>query len=94
MDQNPKEILTNPSPGCYQNSPFPLRENIASFNCINAQILVYMERTEKRSFSLSDFGNEGKREGFDAFYFLNPRRALYKRVGFLGLRNEHIHVKM
>ena len=52
-----------------------------------------MERTKKGSFSLGDFGNERKREGFDASRFLNPRRALYKQVGCSGLCNERIHVK-
>ena len=75
--------------GCGRNFPFPLWENIASFNCINAQILVYIERTEKGSFSLSEFGNERKREGFDASRFLNPRQTLYKRVGCSGL---HTHI--
>ena len=88
LDQNPREISANPSLRCGQNFPLPIWENIVSFNCINAQILVYMERTEKGSFSLSNFGNERKREGFDASYFLNPRRALYKRVGCSGLCNE------
>ena len=40
-----------------------------------------MEGIEKGSFSLIKFGNEKKHEGFDASRFLNPRRALYKRVG-------------
>ena len=81
MDQNLLKISANPSLGCGGNFPLPMWENIVSFNCINAQILVYMERTEKGSFSLGDFGNERKREGFDASHFLNPRRALLNRLG-------------
>ena len=78
LDQNPKEISANPSLGCGRNFLLPLWENIVSFNCINAQILIYIEGIEKGSFSLGNFGNERKREGFDVSYFLNPRRALYK----------------
>ena len=73
LDQNPKEISANSSLGCSRNFPLPIWENIVSFNSINAQIFVYIERTKKESFSLGDFGNEGKREGFDASYFLNLR---------------------
>ena len=80
LDQNPREISANPSLGCGRNFLLLMWENIVSFNCINAQILVYMERTEKRSFCLGDFDYDRKREGFDASRFLNPRRALYKRV--------------
>ena len=52
-----------------------------------------MERTDKGSFSLGDFDNKKKWEGFDASRFLNPTRALYKRVGYSGLCNEHIPMK-
>ena len=93
MDKNPKEISINPNLGCCQNFPLSIRENIVSFNCINEQILVYIERTEKESFSLDDFRNKKKRDGFDASHFLNPRRALYKWVGCSGMCNEKIHVK-
>ena len=85
LDQNTKDISTNPSLRCGQNFPLLIRENIVSFNCINAQILAYIERTEKRSFSLGEFGNERKWEGFSASHFLNPRQALYKQVGCSGL---------
>ena len=81
MDQNPREISASPRVMCGQNFHLPLWENITPFNCINAQILIYMEGTEKGSFSLGKFGNERKQEGFDASRFLNPREALYKRVG-------------
>ena len=72
LDQNPMKISTNPSLGCGQNFLLPIWENIVSFNCINVQILIYMERIEKGSFSLGDFGNDRKQEGFDASYFLKP----------------------
>ena len=89
MDQNPRKFVANPRVICGRNFPLPLWENIVSFNYINAQILIYMEGTEKERFSLGKFGNESKQEGFDASRFLNTRRALYKRVGCSGLKNEH-----
>ena len=85
MDQNPREILASHRAMCGLNFPLTLWENIMSFNCINAQILVYTEGIEKGSFSLGKFDNERKWEGFDAFCFLNPRRALYKWVECSGL---------
>ena len=91
LNQNPREILANPSLRCGRNFHLPLWDNIVSFNCINAQILIYMEGTKKGSLSLGDFRNERKQEGFDASHFLNPRQTLYKQVGSSGLNNEHIH---
>ena len=86
----PREILASPRVMCGQNFPLPIRENIVLFNCINAQILVYIERIKKGNFSLGEFHNERKQEGFDASYFLNPRRALYKRAGCSGfVMNEY-----
>ena len=73
LDQNPNEISANPSLGCRRNFPLLIWENIVSFNFINAQILVYMEKTEKGSYSLGNFDNARKRYCFDAFRFLNPR---------------------
>ena len=91
MDQNPRQISARPRVMCGRNFHLPLWENIMSFNYINAQILIYIEGTEKESFSLGKFGNERKREGFDAFRFLNPRRALCKRVGCSGFERTNIH---
>ena len=51
LDPKPKEISINPSLRCGRNFPLPIWENIVSFNCINAQILVYMKRAEKESFN-------------------------------------------
>ena len=52
---------------------------------------IHGKNQKKGSFSLDNFGNEKKQEGFDASRFLNPRQALYKRVRCSGLNNEHIH---
>ena len=60
LDQNPRYIVVNLSLGYGQNFFLPLWENIVSFNGINAQILVYMKRTEKETFTRGDFDNERK----------------------------------
>ena len=88
LDENPNEILVNTSPRGCRNSPIPIWENIVSINCINAQILVYVETTEKGGSFLDDFGNRRKREGFDASRFINLRQALYKKVKCSGFDDE------
>ena len=49
LDKNSREILANPSLVCGRNFPIPLWESIVSFNCINVQILIYIEGAEKEA---------------------------------------------
>ena len=71
--------------GCWILSP-SMRENITSIFSLICIFSDILKEPKNGRFPLVNFGHNRKREALRLPIFLNPRRALYKWVGCLGLK--------